>query len=77
MNIAEMNINDGDTLNVNGSAITFDNWSIDTNNVHAAVAGWLTDNSGYTSVADALEKCTDADLLASLKACFVDGTYQA
>lgn len=77
MNIAEMNINDADTLNVNGSAITFDNWSIDTNNVHAAVAGWLTDNSGYTSVADALEKCTDADLLASLKTCFVDGTYNA
>ena len=77
MNIAEMNITDVDTLNVNGSAITFDNWSIDSNNVHQAVAGWLTDNSGYTSVADALEKCTDADLLASLKTCFVDGTYNA
>ena len=76
MNIAEMNIDDGDTLNVNGSAITFDNWSIDTNNVHQAVAGWLTDNSGYTSVADALEKCTDDALLTSLKNCFVNGTYQ-
>ena len=75
LNIAEMNINDSDTIHVNEATVTMDDWSIDTNNVHAAVAAWLTDNSGYSSVADALEKCTDSNLLAQLKTCFVDGTY--